>query len=146
MKDALLFDLKWLGYALGLLAIFVISGAIYYQIKLANRKGGWTREAFVEEFQQLGVAASLAQAVYDYYQKHSVLRSFRVGPDDDLDRFYDASHEEIDEAAEELSAALGIRLPNESVLREWPNPIRTVRDVVMWLDWVSKRSNSVGHQ
>jgi hypothetical protein len=125
-------------YVIGSLVVFLIGGAVYYQVKLSRRKGGWTREAFVAEFGQTGVPASLSGAVYDYYRKHSILKSFRVAPGDSLEGVYSASHDEVDEAVLELSERLGIALPPESVLHQWPTPLVTVRDMVFWLDWARR--------
>jgi hypothetical protein len=41
----------WILYAFGLFVLFLVLWAIYDQLRLWLRKKGWTREAFVEEFQ-----------------------------------------------------------------------------------------------
>jgi hypothetical protein len=121
----------------GAIVLFLIGGAVYYQLKLNQRKEGWTREEFVAEFRRLDVPEAVSGAVYDYYRRQSILRSYRVSPDDSLEEVYAASHDEIDDAALEICKKLGVELPPESVLRQWPTPLQTVRDMVLWLTWVS---------
>lgn len=125
-----------MAYIAGAIVLLLIGGAVYYQLKLNQRKKGWTREAFVAEFQRLQIPVEVSRAVYDHYCRNSVLRSYRVSPDDSLGAVYAASHDEVDDVALELCGRLGIELPSESVLRQWPTPLQTVRDMVLWLNWV----------
>jgi hypothetical protein len=119
-----------------MIAAFTATGAVYYQVKLARRPDGWPREQFVAEFGRAGVPPEISGAVYDYYRKLSIMPSYRVAPDDSLERVYGATHEEVDEAALSITESLGIKLPEERVLREWPTPLKTVRDMVLWTNWV----------
>lgn len=125
-----------MAYIAGAIVLFLVGGAVYYQLKLNERKEGWTREEFVAEFRRLDVPEAVSGAVYDYYRRHSVLGSYRVRPDDSLEEVYAASHDEIDDAALAICKQLGVELPPESVLRQWPTPLQTVRDMVLWLTWV----------
>jgi hypothetical protein len=108
----------------------------YYQIKLARRRAGWPLDRFVAEFEKAGVPPEISGTVYEYYRNHSVVPSYRVAPDDSLGRIYGASHEEVDDAAQAITERLGIKLPEERVLRAWPTPLETVRDMVLWTNWV----------
>ncbi len=31
---------------------------------------------------------------------------------------------------------LDLRLPSEKILRQWPQPLSTVGDMVMWVNWI----------
>ncbi len=125
----------FLATVVGIIALVAV-GAAYYQVKLLWRRGGWTRDAFIAEFGALGVTGSVAGTVYDYYRRHSLSRSYRVAPDDSLKGVYGAGDEEADKAAETITRELGFLLPDESILRQWPRPLTTVRDMVLWVDWI----------
>ena len=127
----------WIVLAAGLLMFFLVIGGLHYQLKLIRRKGGVSRSAFLAEFQRSGISETISGAVYDHYRGHSLLRSFRVDPDDSLEEVFSQSHDEVDESALELCKQVGVPLPPEEVLRQWPTPLKKVRDMVLWLDWVS---------
>jgi hypothetical protein len=121
---------------IGVIVAFTAIGATYYQARLARRRDGWPRDRFVAEFERVGVPPEISGAVYNYYCKLCVMPSYRVAPDDSLERVYGASDEELEDAAKAIIKSLGIQLPEERVLREWPTPLKTVCDMVLWTNWV----------
>lgn len=127
----------------GVIVVFLICGALFYQLRLKQLRGGWAREIFVKEFLLLQIPERVSGAVYDHYCRHSIFKSFRVRPDDSLWKVYAASHDEVDETALELCNQIGVSIPAESVLEQWPTALQTVSDMVLWLDWVRKQSTSL---
>lgn len=123
--------------------VYIVAGALAAigiwscvdQIRLAHHRG-ISREAFIDAFRKERVPAEIPAAVYDYYRSICRARGFSVAPDDSFDDVFRQSHEDIDEDAEELARKLNMELPIEMILREWPTPLRTLRDMVLWLNWV----------
>jgi hypothetical protein len=37
---------------------------------------------------------------------------------------------------------LGMELPIEPVLREWEKPLETLRDMVLWLNWIRQHQSA----
>jgi hypothetical protein len=108
------------------------------QLRLARRRG-ISRAAFIDEFRKAGVPDEIPAAVYDHYRSLSRAKKFSVAPDDSFDRVFRECHEDVDDDAEELARKLKIELPIEMILREWPAPLRTLRDMVLWLNWVRQQ-------
>jgi hypothetical protein len=119
-----------------LILIFVWSAVD--QIRLSRHRGV-SRESFIGEFTAAGVPAEIPAAVYDHYVCLSVSRHFSIAPDDSFRRTFRLAHEDIDDDAEDLVKALKLELPTESVLREWETPLNTLRDMVLWLNWIRQR-------
>jgi len=110
-------------------------GAALYEKRLRRFKG-WPEREFVDEFARAGVPPKVATAVYEYYRSHSPDPLFTVAPTYSLWGVFRHSGEDVDDDAERIAKRLGLRLPPEAILREWPVPPATVRDMVMWVDWV----------
>lgn len=106
-----------------------------------SRHRGVSRDLFIEESVKHGVPEKIPAAVYDYYKSSVVSRNFSVAPDDLFDKVFGESGEDVDDDASELVRTLKIDLPAEMILRKWPTPIKTLRDMVLWLDWIRQQSN-----
>lgn len=111
------------------------------QIRLARHRG-ISREAFIDEFRKENIPPEIPAAVYDHYRFVSRAKTFGVVPDDSFDKVFRECHEDIDDDAEELARKLNIELPIEMVLKEWPTPLQTLRDMVLWLNWVRTRAGA----
>lgn len=118
-----------------------VGWVIYDQIRL-RRHRGLSRDEFAEVFQGDGVPYKIAAVVYDYYSSIAGDRGYAVSPDDSYDGLLNEGQEDIDDDAERLVAQLRMRLPDELVLRSWATPLRTVRDMVLWLNWVRQHQSS----
>lgn len=128
--------LTWLGLCVGGYLAFAVATEVLHRRRLQQKTGGWSRDRFLAAFAAKGIDRSIAAAVYDFYQNDSGVESYRVSPFDGLDNDYGKPHEEIDEDASHILKNCSLELPAVSVLREWPKPIRTVEDMVLWVDWV----------
>lgn len=126
---------------LGLVTAAIMIGAAAHQRKLLKH-AGITKDEFVLECTLSGTSADVASAVYDYYQRESTTASFQVPPEFSLMTVFRKSHEDVDDDVREILNSLGFQLPPESVLRQWPNPLESVRDVVKWISWVKEKQSS----
>jgi hypothetical protein len=126
--------------------VYIIVGALVViaiwsladQVRLARHRG-ISRESFIDEFRIENIPPEIPAAVYDHYKSLSRAEKFSVAPDDSFEKVFRECHEDIDDKAEELARKLNIDLPIEMVLKEWPTPLRTLRDMVLWLNWVRQR-------
>jgi hypothetical protein len=96
-------------------------------------------KSFIGEFTAAGVPVEIPAAVYDHYVTLSVSKGFSVAPDDSFRRVFGQEHEDVDDDAEDLVKTLKMELPTESVLRQWETPLETLRDMVLWLNWIRQR-------
>jgi hypothetical protein len=44
----------------------------------------------------------------------------------------------------DLVKALKLELLTESMLRQWETPLETLRDMVLWLNWIRQRQARIG--
>jgi len=123
----------------GLLAVVAI-WSFADRIRLGRHRG-ISRETFIDEFRRENVPPEIPAAVYDHYKSLSRAKEFGVAPDDSFEKVFREGHEDIDDDAEELARRLNFELPIEMVLREWPTPLRNLRDMVLWLDWIRQHQN-----
>ena len=61
---------------------------------------------------------------------------------DDSFEAFGIIYEDIDYDLEELVEKLGMEMPIEPILREWPTEVKTLRDMALWLEWVRQRQPS----
>ena len=123
----------------GLLALATI-GAIADQIRLSRHRGV-SRKAFVDEFLKHDVPAEIPVTVYNYYMSSVVSKRFSVAPDDSIESVFGELQDDVDDDADELVRKLNMELPTEMVLRDWPTPVKTLRDMVFWLNWIRKHQS-----
>jgi hypothetical protein len=124
---------------------------------------GVSREEFVRAFAQTGTPA-IPEAVYNFYTRSWFFGNLTIAPDDSLERLFNEGEEDVEDDAALLMKKLGLRPPSEEVRLRWneeirtsrgkpsdaprfstdsnqPSPIQTVRDMVLWLDWVRQHQN-----
>lgn len=128
-------------YLLGACVASFVGWVVYDQIRLRRRRG-LSRDEFAEVFRGEGVPYKIAAAVYDYYSSIGVGRGYAVSPNDAYEGLLHEGQEDIDGDAESLVAQLRMRLPDESVLPSAARPLKTVRDMVLWLNWVRQHQSS----
>jgi hypothetical protein len=118
----------------GVLVLYIVGWMIADNAKLRRRRGP-SRDEFIAAFQNENIPEKISAAVYDRCTRFAS-RGYAPSPDDTYDGVLRMLHEDVDDEAELLVKELRLVLPAESVLREWPSPVRTIRDMVLWLDWV----------
>lgn len=119
---------------------------------------GVSREEFVRAFAQTGTPA-IPEAVYNFYTRSWFFGNLTIAPDDSLERLFNEGEQDVEDDALLLMKKLGLKPPSEEARLRWneeirasrgrpsdaprfstdsnpPSPIQTVRDMVLWLDWV----------
>jgi hypothetical protein len=120
-------------------------GAVAYQFRLARHRG-MPRETFIDEFVASGIPSEIPAAVYDHYRSFCRAKDFGVASSDSLEKVFRQVQDDVDDDAEELASKLGMDLPIETVLKEYATPVETLRDMVLWLDWIRRQQNPAGSE
>ena len=142
----LLFTLIVFGFVF---AAAYLVGRLYY-----GRHRGVSREEFIRAFQGSGVPSEIPAAVYDFYKSQVPGQDHSVAPDDEYSDL-DEGEDEIAHDAESLMQKLKLQPPTEELQLQWiqkviasrrakaapgsgvdSTPILTLRDMVLWLDWL----------
>ena len=132
-------------YIFGAVIFFIAILAIVGRIRLnrirRERHGkGFSRERFLEAFREIGIPENIPAAVFDFYGSQKAYRGFSFLPDDEYSKVLCDDPDDIDEDALALLKQLGMVLPPEYILKQrGDGPIKTLRDMILWLDWVRQR-------
>lgn len=153
--------------ALYFLAVFVaFVGIVKLIFDLRMRKHhGVSRHEFLRAFSDAGIPTEIPAAVYDYYKKGVLFKRFGIAPDDAYEDVLHRGEEDIEDDARFLMRKLGLKPPPAEARRQWNEqiqtsrarsaapgfsvdstqlmqPIRTVRDMVLWLGWVRQNQKA----
>ena len=141
-----------LTYILGipsvLIAIWIVVDRVRFR-RLQNKRieNGLNREQFVEAFRKCGIQEFIPSTVYDYYGSQATYKNFPLTPDDSFFEVLSDDPDDLDKDACTLLDLLGMKLPPEGVRREFGNrPIKTLREMVIWLDWVQQHQATRSRQ
>lgn len=132
-------------YIIGGFLLFIAVGAMWNDTKLRRlrreRQGkDFSREHFIEAFRQIGIPDEIPAAVYDYYGSKKQLKSFPFSADDTYAEILHDDPEDIDEDAIILVGKLGMLIVPGHIRKEFgEEPIRSLRQMVLWLDWMRQR-------
>ena len=132
-------------YIFGAAFLLVAVGVVVHHLKLRRlrlrRQGhGFTREQFIEAFRSLGISEKIPGTVFDYYTSQSAWKNFPLSPDDTYSQVLCDDPEDIDDDARALLERLGMQFLPDYIRREYGDkPIKTLRDMVLWLDWMRQR-------
>lgn len=126
--NTLLFDAV-LGAAILLCALVV------EQLRL-RRHRGTSRDEFIRSFDGAGIPEVIPGTVYDYYKSAAISSKFGMLPDDTYEEALRKGDEEIDGDGRFLLKQLGLKMPSDEILVQRDTRIRTLRDMVHWLNWV----------
>ena len=133
----------WLVGGIIACVVFVIvcsaAGGVIHRRRLRRKTGGLSRDRFVSKLEARAVDPSVAGAVYDHYKKDSEVPDYLVSPKDEVDEDYWLVDEDLEDDLAEIVRECSLELPPEDARREWSKPLRTVEDVVLWVDWVRRR-------
>ena len=105
------------------------------QLRL-RRHSGASRDEFVRSFDGTGIPDEISATVYDYYKSAALSPKFGILPDDTYEETLRKGDEDIDGDARFLLGQLGLKMPPQETLVQRDMKIRTLRDMVAWLDWV----------
>ena len=120
---------------------------------------GVSREEFIRAFATDGIPQEILDAVYRFFTRSWFFGNLTIAPDDSLE-----CEADVEDDAVLLMKKLGLKPPSEEVRLSWneeirasrgrpsdaprfstdsnpPSPIQTVRDMVLWLNWVRQHQN-----
>jgi len=107
------------------------------QVRRQRKNEDFTREKFIDSFRPLGVPDAIPATVFDHYASHGVWKDFPLSPEDTYSKVLTDDPEDIESDARVLVEQLGLLFPPEYIRREYGDkPFVTVKDMVLWLDWV----------
>jgi hypothetical protein len=139
---------------------FIVVTTIVWHWRM-RRHRGVPRDAFIGEFRPYGIPDEIPAVVYDYYRKGMLFKGFGIAPEDSYEHVLSELEEDVDGDALLLVEKLGLKLPPPEIVRAWrtrvsggapslsldpalwTHPIRTVRDMVLWLDFVRQHQNVI---
>jgi hypothetical protein len=104
------------------------------QIRLRKRKG-LSKAEFCAAFHKEAVPESLVGAVYDYYSSFALGRQVAISPDDSFESLQ-VGQDDVDDDLNRLLKKLALERPSSVKLAELTEPVRTIGDIVRWLNWV----------
>ncbi len=154
-------------YVLGATLVFIFIATLVSHRRMRKHRGV-SREEFISAFSGTNIPAEIPATVYDYYKRMVIFKEFGIAPDDAYQDVLCEGEEEIDDDAEFLMKELGLKPPSEEVrlqwteqilasrrepphpLRlsadstQWMQPIQTLREMVLWLDWVREHQPKDG--
>jgi hypothetical protein len=121
----------------------VIGNLKLRRIRRERAGKGFTRERFIDSFRSFRVPDKIPATVFDYYTSSGIWKNFPLSPDDTYSQVLWDDPDDIDEDARALIERLQMRVLPEYILREYGNkPLVTVRDMVLWLDWIHQRQST----
>jgi hypothetical protein len=126
------------GAFLFLIGVGIIWNAIRVRRLRREREGkDFGREQFIKTFRPLGIPDNVPAMVYDYYASQEAWKGFPFSPDDSYSKVMCADPEDTDNDVTMIADRLGMLIPPEYIRREYGNrPVETLRDMVLWLDWM----------
>lgn len=136
-------------------AVALVAGQLMFR-----KHRGVSREEFVKAFSGTEIPVEIPATVYDFYKKRVVFKDFSIAPDDTYEEALHKCEEDIEDDARFLMKELGLKPPSLEVQQQWSQqvlsaraksqpgprfsadsskllqPIQSVRDMVLWLNWV----------
>jgi len=106
-----------------------------------RRRPGLTKAQFLEDFQKQSVPENIVAAVYNHYTSVALGSRVAISADDNLEDLR-IGQDDLDEDLQRLLQKLALDIPSSSVLKDSPQPLRTIGDVVNWLNWVSQHQGN----
>jgi|SRR5215469_1806678 len=153
-------------YILAAFVIFIAVATFMFHWRL-RKHHGLPREEFIRSFADTKIPKEIPTAVYDFYKKGMLFKEFGVSPDDSYEHVLQEGEEDIDDDARFLMKKLGLKPPSEDVRAQWAEqilasrrkpldpvpldssrwmqPIQTVRDMVLWLNWIREHQEENAH-
>jgi hypothetical protein len=109
----------------------------FSRLRRERQRKGITREQFVGGFSTLSIPENIPTTVLDYYKAFKVWQDFPFTPDDEYSGLLNITPEDIEGDAKALVERLGMQFLPEYIRRDYGDrPIKTLRDMVLWLDWM----------
>jgi len=109
--------------------------AFFGQRRMAKHRGV-PREEFIAASADSGAPVEIPATVYDYYKGQVFSKEYSVAPDDDYESRLSKGDEDIDDDATFLMKTLGLKKPPSFSAARAETRIKTLRDMVHWLNWI----------
>jgi hypothetical protein len=121
--------------------VVVVISVVYLRQRETRLRGysGVTRDEFVERFDAQGIPARISEVAYDTFKGKARFEEFKPAPDMDIDLVFEQLEEDTDDDVRRILGALEIPYPDEETCERWGGAkVRTISDLVFWLDWVRR--------
>jgi hypothetical protein len=121
--------------------VIVVISVVYLREREARLRGysGVTRDEFVEHFNAQGIPARISEITYDTFKEKASFEEFMPAPDMDIDAVFEQLEEDTDDDLRHILEALEIPYPDEETCERWSGAkVRTISDLVVWIDWVRR--------
>jgi hypothetical protein len=128
-------------YILAAFAVFIVVATVVSHWRM-RKHPGVPRDEFIRTFTDLNVPVAISAAVHDYYKSGALFKKFGVAPDYSYEDVLHKGDEDIDDDAQILVKRLDLTLPPTRVREQWTKKIKTLRDMVLWLNWVKEHQAS----
>lgn len=126
--------------------VIVVVSVVYLRQHETRLRGytGVTREQFTEHFNAQGIPARISEVAYDTFKEKAPFEEFKPAPDMDIDKVFEQLEEDTDDDVRQILGALEIPYPDEETCERWSGArIRTISDLVFWIDWI-RREHEAG--
>ena len=115
-------------------------GWLWYLHRLKQHEGS-TRGDFIIHFGASGATPEISGTVYDHFQKLGVWKGFMPDPSDTLEGTYKTVDEDVEDNLKEILQQLRYEMPHSGILSEWLAPIKTLEDVVQFVNCVRTKQS-----
>jgi hypothetical protein len=122
-------------------SVVVIAIFAFFGQRRLGKHRGVSREEFISAFLDGDIPPVIPGAVYDYYKSGVSSKDFSVAPDDDYDHTLFEGEEDIDDDAVFIMKKLAFKRPVDYDSARSEMRIRTLRDMVLWLNWVRQHQS-----
>jgi hypothetical protein len=133
--------LKSVLWVLPVSALVITAIAVFGQWRLGKHRG-LSREEFIRACGEGATSPEIPGVVYDYYKSLVFSKDFSVTPDDTYADVLSKGDEDIQDDAVVLLKKLRISDPSKYVAQVPEAKLRTIRDMVQWLEAVRTGSGA----
>lgn len=121
--------------------VIVVISVVYLRQRETRLRGysGVARGEFVEHFNAQGIPARISEVAYDTFKGKARFEEFKPSPDMEIDKVFEQSEEDTEDDVRHILQALEIPYPDEETCERWSGArVRTISDLVFWIDWVRR--------
>lgn len=123
-------------------SVAVIAIIAFFGQRRLGKHRGVPREEFIAAFSGSDAPVEIPAAVYDYYKGQVIAKEYSVAPDDDYETVLSMGDEDIDDDAVFLMKKLGLKQPSGFSVARTETRIKTLRDMVHWLNWIRQHQGT----
>lgn len=124
------------------ISVVVIAIITFLDQRRQGKHRGVPREEFIAAFAETAASVEISATVYDYYKGQVISKEYSVAPDDDFEAVLSKGDEDIDDDAVFMIKKLGLKKPSGFSEARAEVRIKTLRDMVLWLEWIRQHQGS----